>query len=65
MEPVLATPVLYQSRMQFHFVSKLIFLSHQVWFLGNKSTVVFVMSLLFICMDMLECKRGIFLENFK
>lgn len=30
MEPVLATPVLYQSRMQSHFVSKLIFLSHQV-----------------------------------
>lgn len=27
--------------------------------------VVFVMSLFFICMDMLECKRGIILENFK
>lgn len=64
MEPVVEISVLYQSCMQSHFVSKLNFLSHPVWFLGNKSMGSFCNEFAFY-MDMLERKRGIFLENFK
>lgn len=64
MKLVVESSALYQSRMQFHFVSKLNFLSHQVWFLGNKSMGSFCNEFAFY-MDMLECKRGNLLENFK